>query len=350
MATGPNVATMFHQQTSSGQIDAACIAADDVFHEFMHEHQIRAAALAVMKGATVLVHRGYTHSTPGYPATQPDSKFRLASVSKMLTCAALTRLVAMGRLTWETPAFPFLNEGLPPLGPPADVGMDTITVGELLDHKAFLQHGIDNRAVGIALNINHAPTLRNLVEYTYRDQRLPRFLDPGAGFQIPREHYSNLGYAVLTAVVEKAAREDFVSFLHREVTSEVWQGRTLKSGALPGEVSYDDPHTGLTQLIPGGDQMLPMAYGGGFILENSAGAGGLVSTALAIARLGTRFAVWGRGGRSPGTSRSGDFSGTWAWAQSLANIDIAFMFNRSVESRDEKEAFVRRLIATLPLA
>jgi len=103
------------------------------------------------------------------------------------------------------------------------------------------------------------------------------------------------------------------------------------------EVSYDADGTGPTQFAPDKATQEPLAYGGQFILENSEGAGGLVSTAPTIARLSTSYAVWGRGHRGAGATRYGDFAGTWTCSHSLHNgMDFAFMFNRDVpeDARD----------------
>ena len=60
--------------------------------------------------------RGYTWSEDGYQVTQPNSRFRLASLSKAFTAAAIGRLVSMGRLAPNTQAYPFLGitNRLPP--------------------------------------------------------------------------------------------------------------------------------------------------------------------------------------------------------------------------------------------
>ena len=82
---------------------------DDIVRTFMAAHAIRAMSVAVARAGIVVVNRGYTWAEPNYPITQPGTLFRVASVSKIFTCAAIDRLVSTGRLTLSTAAFPFLG-------------------------------------------------------------------------------------------------------------------------------------------------------------------------------------------------------------------------------------------------
>ena len=89
-------------------------------------------SVVVARAGVVVVKRGYTWAEPNYPITQPGTLFRVASLSKIFTCAAIDRLVSMGRLTSSTAAFPFLGiigKLLPTQTPDPDI--DKITVQQL---------------------------------------------------------------------------------------------------------------------------------------------------------------------------------------------------------------------------
>src|SRR5688572_15776087 len=79
---------------------------------------IPGGSLAVVKDGRLLFARGYgwadvEHNEPFYP----DTTCRIASLSKMIATVALMRSVEEGKLTLDTPAFPFLN-----LEPPTYAG------------------------------------------------------------------------------------------------------------------------------------------------------------------------------------------------------------------------------------
>ena len=100
-------------------------------------------------------------------------------------------------------------------------------------------------------------------------------------------------------------------------------------------------------IQPAANVWAPSAYGGVFALENGEGSGGLISTAEAMARLISHYAVWGVGGRRPGSRRYGILDGTMAGAESRHDrIDFAYLFNRRV-TLDEQDAFTNSVDAYL---
>jgi CubicO group peptidase (beta-lactamase class C family) len=217
--------------------------------------------------------------------------------------------------------------------------MDSITVRELVAHTAGLQRGIDDLEISRKLNRAGAPSRLDIIEWIYGT---PRLRMPGGGI-IHSPFYSNYGYVILTSVVEKASNTDFLRFLRDEILApmdltDIWVGGTAKEGTLPEEVTYDAEGCAQSLFEPNLPKFEPHAYGADFILENSEGAGGLVSNALTIARLIYKFAVWGTGNRTI-NRRYGSFAGTWACAESLVNgIDFVFLFNREVPD-ETKDSF-----------
>jgi CubicO group peptidase (beta-lactamase class C family) len=343
-AAAGNAPAIARQFTITGATQPALSWIDELFHWFMQASHIRAGTLAIVRDGNVMVHRGYTLAHEGYPITHPDSRFRLASLSKILTCAAIARLCDTARLSFSTQAFPFLGISHPPAGMIRDSAMDAIGIRELVDHTAGLLQGVDDREISHKLGLRAPPTRQDIVRYVYGTPRLRVPGEPVAR----RYFYSNYGYVILTSVVERAVPgTDFLTFLHREILgprglTDLFVGRTTRSGVLPGEVTYDAEGTGLSRFEPDLDKQEPVAYGGDFILENSEGTGGLVSTALTMARLISQSAVWGTGGRAVGR-RYGSFPGSWTCAKSLANgTDFVFMFNRDV-SAEAKDSFTEHL-------
>jgi CubicO group peptidase (beta-lactamase class C family) len=304
---------------------------------FMVEHGIRAGCVAVGRDTTIVGCRGYTWAEPGYAITQPDTRFRIASLSKMFTAAAVSRLVAAGQLSWATTAFPFagITSALP-TGTPATPGMDAITVEQLVLRTSHLPRDFDqeHRAIAAKLGIGTAPIDRGLLlRYLYGLALIGAV--PAGGL------YSNTAFYLLTSVVEQASGLPFVTALQRHVLQElgihdVEVAATAAGARLPNEVpTYDHADVHASQLDFAPDALAPNAYGGDFVLETSAGAGGLLTSAPSLARLIARYPVWNADnlhltGRELAT-RYGTLDGTSSGAVSRDDgLDFAFLFNRRV--------------------
>jgi CubicO group peptidase (beta-lactamase class C family) len=337
--------------TLTGRLAAGLSGIDQLVRQFMEAHAIRAGAVAVVRGDEVLVGRGYTWAEPGYPITQPDSRFRIASLAKLLTAAAIARLVATGRLAWNTTAFPCLGvTGTLLSDQNLDPVVDTITIEQLVHHTGGLNHARitqngttrefepadELRTLAARLGRTTTPSRNDVVKYMHGER--PDF-PPGT-----QERYSNFGYVLLTSIVEAASGHPYLPFVHHEILaplglSDVWNAATGVGGTITREVRYDHPGSGLSVLQPAANVWAPNAYGGAFALENGEGSGGLISTVETMARVISHHAVWGAGGRTPGLRRYGILDGTMAGAASRHDqIDFVYAFNRRV-SIEEQEAF-----------
>jgi CubicO group peptidase (beta-lactamase class C family) len=326
------------QFTSTGSLDRRLTGLDEIIRQFMAAHAVRAGGVAVLRGDEVLVRRGYTWAEPGYPITQPASRFRIASLAKLITAAAIDRLVRNGLLAWNTAAYPRIDQ------------LIHHTSG--MNHAQVTQNGVTRnfepsdelRTIAARLGRTTMPSRDEVIRYMHGEK--PDF-PPGT-----QEKYSNFGYVLLTSIIEAASRRSYLRFIQDEILtplglSEVRIAATAAGRALPGEVRYDHPGSGLSVLQPSTNAWAPNAYGGVFALENSEGSGGLISTAETIARLISHYAVWGVGGRQPGSRRYGILDGTMAGAESRHDgVDFAYLFNRRV-TLDEQNAFTDAIGAFL---
>jgi len=121
----------------------------------------------------------------------PTTKFRIGSVSKPLTAAALVKLVEQGRLDLDAPIQKYV-----PSFP--DKGA-TITPRMLAGHLGGIRHYKDNEF----LNSKHYD---NVVAGLAIFQDDPVVSPPGTKF-----NYSSYGFNLLSAAIEKACAEDFLS-------------------------------------------------------------------------------------------------------------------------------------------
>src|SRR6478672_11887512 len=85
-------------------------AIDQTATMLMQKYSIPGMALAVTKGGRLVFARGYGFAdTDLKTPVNPDSLFRLASVSKPLTATAADKLVELGMLKYDTKAFEVLS-------------------------------------------------------------------------------------------------------------------------------------------------------------------------------------------------------------------------------------------------
>jgi CubicO group peptidase (beta-lactamase class C family) len=325
------------QWTVTGEPFIGSREIDTAVMRFMKAHAIRAMSVAIASEGTLSGHRAYTWAESTYPITQPDTLFRIASVSKLFTCAAIDRLVAAGALSFGTPAFALLGIVGPLLTTQtADPDIGRITVLQLATRVGGLADGFgaDLREIAGLLGQTLLPTRDQLCRYVYGEPLVARPGDAGPGGD---GFYSNSAFTVLTSAVEKASKLPFLDYLRRNVLapfgiSDVHVGATAHSGRRPNEVfTYDDPGSAPSQLDLTPGAVANNAYGGQFLLENGEGSGGLIMSTGTVARCLSNHAVWNIGPREVG-GRYGRLAGTGAAAICRPDgLDFAFAFNRYID-------------------
>lgn len=164
-----------------------------------YDGSVPGAAVLVLKDGQPVFRRGYglavvEDSTPVSPATN----FRLASVSKQFTAAAILLLAEDGRLSIDDP----LKKWLPSLPAMADA----MTLRHLLSHTSGLLDYEDLMDPADTRQVHDIDVLR-LLEKENRT-----YFAPGSDYR-----YSNSGYALLALVVGKASGSDFASFLRQRI-------------------------------------------------------------------------------------------------------------------------------------
>jgi uncharacterized protein (TIGR03437 family) len=275
----------------SGNPVAGFDPVDQAATALMQKYSIPGMAIGITKGGRLVFARGYGFADVDVRSpVNPDSMFRLASVSKPLTATAADKLVELGTLGYDTKAFDLLS-GLHPLpGGHEDPRVSQITVQELMMHESGWADDIggnrfgDLQAAANALNLPLPGTFEGLIRY-----ELGRPLDYNPGTQ---NHYCNFCYGVLAEVVQTASGNDYEAFV-RGVLKNVGLtqtriGRHLKTDKFPGEVTYYvTPGAPLVPPIYAGlPALVPIQYGG-FTVDWGTGsaAGAWVSNTIELLRL-----------------------------------------------------------------
>ena len=161
--------------------------------------------MLVAKNGVPIFHEayGYADKKAGV-LNRKDTKFNLGSLNKLFTMVAVYQLVEAGKLSLDDT----LSEYLPQF-PPAVA--DNVTVKHLLDHRSGWAAYWDNPT----WNARRAE-LRSLDDYMEFIKDIPLEFEPGS-----RKQYSNTGYEVLGAIVQKASGQSYFDYVRDHVYKPV---------------------------------------------------------------------------------------------------------------------------------
>ena len=161
-------------------------------------------SVLVARSEEILLNKGYGSANlewniPNSPAT----KFRLGSVTKQFTAAAILLLEERGKLKTDDPVKKFMSD--------APTAWEKITIYHLLTHTS----GIPNFT-----SFPDYPSQKPLAATP--EKLVARFRDKPLDFQ-PGEKwsYSNSGYILLGYVLEKASGESYEKFLQENFFSRL---------------------------------------------------------------------------------------------------------------------------------
>ncbi|MDT3500048.1 serine hydrolase domain-containing protein [Stenotrophomonas maltophilia] len=174
-----------------------------------YDGQVPGAAVLVLHDGQAVFRRGYGLAVvEDGTAVTAASNFRLASVSKQFTAAAVLLLVEEGRLGLDQPARRWLPE-LPPAA-------SSVTLRQLLSHTSGLPDYEDLMDPADSRQVHDADVLALLA----REDRLD--FTPGTAYR-----YSNSGYALLALIVGRASGQDFATFLQQRIFGPLHMTHTV---------------------------------------------------------------------------------------------------------------------------
>ncbi|WP_149195649.1 serine hydrolase domain-containing protein [Luteimonas suaedae] len=167
------------------------------------------AAVLVLHDGDAVVRRGYglADLEAGTPVT-PASNFRLASLSKQFTAAAILLLAEDGRLRLDDPVRKWL--------PTLPAAAEPVTLHHLLSHTSGLIDYEEVMPEAIDGQLHDADVLALLEPH----DRL--YFAPGTQYR-----YSNSAYALLALIVGKASGSDFATFLRERIFLPLGMARTV---------------------------------------------------------------------------------------------------------------------------
>jgi N-acyl-D-amino-acid deacylase len=311
--------------TATGAADPNLAPFDKLVSEFVSEHNLPGAAVAVTRGGKLVYARGFGYANVEKKLpVQPDSLFRIASVSKPITAVAVMMLAQQGKLKLDDPALKYVKlEPALPAGGEFDKRWEKVTVRQCLQHTGGWDRdrkgGFDPiampRQISRALGLSGPPSPDDIVRYM---MGRPLDFDPGA-----KMVYSNLGYLVLGRAIEALTKTKYEPWVKKNVLAPVKAagmslGKGLPEKRAKGEVLYYDSkkRTGICLYAPRAGGRVPLPDGAENI-EGFEAHGGWVASAVDLVRFASAF-DYGR--KSPLLSEA-SIKEMWARPEGAAGLD-----------------------------
>ena len=243
---------------------------DAVIEHLLASTDSAGASVTVAKDGRIVYARAYgmRDIDTGDP-TRINSRYRFASMTKVITAATLLQLVQAGGIALDDPVFPVLASKISlPAG--HDPRLETITVRQLLSHTSGLRSSPDvffNEEPGVAEAFGPGGPTSCLQSAQWFVQ-FPLARDPGTKFD-----YVNMNYCLAGLLIEELTGENFAAAvthltLARRGATDVVVGRSHLFG--PTDVTHRTPAVD----VPGG----------GNFMESIGGAGALIGTPIDLVR------------------------------------------------------------------
>ncbi|MBX2925469.1 MAG: beta-lactamase family protein [Chitinophagaceae bacterium] len=195
---------------------------DQRMEKFLTDNGFPGASLAVSKNGKLVYRKGYglADKESGEQVTA-DSRFRIASVSKLYTSVAIMTLIQNGKLDMNQKVFG--TGGI--LGTqygkqPYKQHVENIKLSDLLRHTIG-GWGQDNDPAFFEKSMNE----ESVINYTLDNLTLTKA--PGTSFA-----YSNFGYMLLSKIIEKTSGKPYVQYVKNEILDKVGASQTEIAGPL----------------------------------------------------------------------------------------------------------------------
>jgi CubicO group peptidase (beta-lactamase class C family) len=204
-------------------------------------------AVLASKGEHTLFAKGYGYANAEHEVLNTvRTKFRLGSITKQFTAMAILILAEQGKLKLDDPVGKYID-----LAPKAWEG---VTIHHLLTHTS-----------GVPSYTNSPDYMKKMMMPETTASMIARFRDKPLEFKPgERFHYSNSGYFLLGAVIDKVSGKSYERFLKEAIFDPLAMANTgydHASTVLPGRASgyvFDGDHLRNAQYL---DMAQPYAAG-----------------------------------------------------------------------------------------
>ena len=266
-ATSTCVAMQTDNQTIGTAQKAAIEASRKIIKEVKEKEDIPGVSVAVQHGQDLVWADGFGAADLAHDvAVTRDTKFRLGSVSKILTASLTAKLAADKKVDLDKSILEYDSQ-LPE-------SYKGITLRHLLSHQGGIRHydfakDYNLKAPGGIIDLRLYRSTKDALQLFVDD---PLIGEPGNQYQ-----YSTFGYTLISWVLEKATETAFADLLHSELFAPLDLNDTTTDDfrqVIANRTSFYERQNGsVVQAIP-----VNAAY--------KFAGGGLLSTAPDLAKFG----------------------------------------------------------------
>lgn len=275
--------------TNSNSSGAEFEECEKIVGAFMKKWTIEGASVGIAKDGKLVYARGFgLADTAAGIEIQPYSKFRIASISKLVTAVAVMKLQEEGRLSLDEKVFGpegILNDSC--YCYPKDKRVFDITVAHLLSHEGGWSQRYGDQmfmpqVIARQMKTNLPVETKTIIRFALSKKL---HFTPGSG-----RSYSNLGYSILGLVIEKKSGLPYDEYCRTAIFEplgiyDMIPARNMPDQKAPFEVTYyEPPGMPMRPSIYGTGEMVPVRYGGNDI-ETLGAAGCWLATAPDLMRL-----------------------------------------------------------------
>jgi CubicO group peptidase (beta-lactamase class C family) len=212
---------------------------DTYVSDVMRAFEVPGIALAIVKDGHVVVARGYGVKELGKPAlVDADTKFGIASNTKLFTATALGMLVEAGKLAWDRPVIDYM----PSFRLSDPYVTSQLTVRDLLVHRSGLGLGAGDLLWWPSSSYSRKDLVNRL-----------RFIPLSTSFRSAYA-YDNVLYAVAGELVEAVSGETWESFVKNRIIDRIGMTKTAvryaDAIAMGNIATTHAPVDGKVQVVP----------------------------------------------------------------------------------------------------
>jgi N-acyl-D-amino-acid deacylase len=266
---------------------------ENAMTNYLVTHQFEAGTIALMHDSRLVLREGYGWKDTNFTQViHPDTLFRLASVSKMLTASAITKLEDEGVISDDTLIYSYL--GIQPWGGVlGDSRIPDITVGELLNHSGGWDRDtspvgdppFDTIQISQEMGLDYPAAATNVIAWMFSK---PLDFTPRT-----TNVYSNFGYQILGRIIEKASGMSYVNYIQKVLLNSsvllnpigftnIIQSRSRPRDLAPWETWYADyPYLYQSAVDYPTNLQVEWADGGGYY-ESFDSFGGMSASAIGL--------------------------------------------------------------------
>lgn len=293
-------------------------AFDGRIEAFQAQWGVPGLGVAVVRDGKLVYARGYGVAVEGTgEPVKATHRFRIASLSKPVTAAAVMQLVEAGMLDLDDPAFDYVDHLDPAPGATPDPRLEDVTVRHLLEHSGGWDREVSpdplfqpyEAAATVGAPAPASP--ETIIRYM-----LGRSLDFDPG---TRYAYSNFGYTVLGRIIEDVTGMAYGEYMTAHVLAPMGIermaiGRTRLSERQQQEVAYHDLRGATGESVYPGEGLVPTPYGT-FHQESLDAVGGWIASPVDVMRFVTSV---------DGQANRPDLLGPSAVDEMTARPDLAY--------------------------